>query len=134
MVRDNPDRRVTQSRKQNPATETQNQSQPQGEPAEPEGAEPEGIQPENQEPTESQLDLLQWRKLKLHEEPDTWCQVSTQRQRQQQRQQQQRQQRPESNSGILLSYVLHSIVEEVLIYIYIYIYIISIYIYRYNVN
>ncbi|XP_056265524.1 suppressor of cytokine signaling 1-like [Pseudoliparis swirei] len=77
MVRDNPDRRVTQSRKQNPATETQNQSQPQGEPAEPEGAEPEGIQPENQEPTESQLDLLQWRKLKLHEEPDTWCQPIT---------------------------------------------------------
>ncbi|XP_068445337.1 suppressor of cytokine signaling 1-like [Clinocottus analis] len=71
MVRDNLDKTVVQSRKQNRAAETQ--SQPPEEPAEPEPAQ----RPESREPTESQLDVLQWKKLNLHEEPETWCQPIT---------------------------------------------------------
>ncbi|XP_037620094.1 suppressor of cytokine signaling 1b [Sebastes umbrosus] len=75
MVRDNLDR-VVPSRKQNRAAETQNQSQPPEEPAGPERAQsPEKVQPESQEPTERQLDLLNWKKLNLQEEPEAWCQL-----------------------------------------------------------
>ncbi|XP_068583649.1 suppressor of cytokine signaling 1-like [Cebidichthys violaceus] len=73
MVRDNLDRTVVPSKKQNGAAETQNRSQPPEEPAGPERVQsPERVQPETQEPTESQLDLLHWKKLNLHEEPETW--------------------------------------------------------------
>lgn len=64
MVRDNLQRTVVQSQKQNHAAETQSQSQPAGQPA------------ESQEPTERQLDLLHWHKLNFKEEPETWQQVS----------------------------------------------------------
>ena len=80
MVRDNLDRKVVQSRKQNHTADTQNQSQPPEEPAAPERARsPERVQPESQEPTERQLDLLLWQKRNLNGEPGSLCQVSTQR-------------------------------------------------------
>ncbi|XP_026216486.1 suppressor of cytokine signaling 1-like [Anabas testudineus] len=65
MVRDNLQRTVVQSQKQNHAAETQSQSQPAGQPA------------ESQEPTERQLDLLHWHKLNFKEEPETWQQPLT---------------------------------------------------------
>lgn len=75
MVRDNLDRKVVQSRKQNHPADTQNQSQPPEEPAVPERARsPERVQPESQEPTERQLDLLLWQKLNSNGEPGSLCQ------------------------------------------------------------
>lgn len=78
MVRDNLNRTIVQSQKQNCTAETQSQSQPPEEPAGPERAQsPESVNPESQEPTDRQLDLLFWSKFDLEEEPETWCQVST---------------------------------------------------------
>ncbi|KAI4832900.1 hypothetical protein KUCAC02_015840 [Chaenocephalus aceratus] len=75
MVRDNLDRKVVQSRKQNHAADTQNQSQPPEESAAPERARsPERVQPESQEPTERQLDVLLWQKLNSNGEPGSLCQ------------------------------------------------------------
>ncbi|XP_042340496.1 suppressor of cytokine signaling 1-like [Plectropomus leopardus] len=74
MVRDNLDRTVVQSRKQNHTAVTQNQSNPPEESARPKRAQsPKRVQTESQEPTETQLDLLQWKKLQ--EEPESWCQL-----------------------------------------------------------
>lgn len=74
MVRDKFD---AQSEKQNAVTETQHQSQNPRERSGPEGAE----QAESDEPTESQLDLLQWNKLLVRENPEEeaqpWPQVVT---------------------------------------------------------
>ncbi|XP_054460641.1 suppressor of cytokine signaling 1b [Anoplopoma fimbria] len=78
MVKDNLDRTVVQSRTQNCAAQTQNQSQPPEEPSGPERDQsPERVEPESQEPTESELDLLLWEKLHLHEEPEAWSQPIT---------------------------------------------------------
>ncbi|XP_036968807.1 suppressor of cytokine signaling 1-like isoform X1 [Acanthopagrus latus] len=71
MVRDNLDRTVVQSQKQNGAAETQNQSPE--EPAEPERTQrPKRVNPESKEPTKSRLDLLFWNKLNLEDEPESW--------------------------------------------------------------
>ena len=76
MVRDNLDRTVVQSQKQNGAAETQNQSPE--EPAEPERTQrPKRVNPESKEPTKSRLDLLFWNKLNLEDEPESWRRVST---------------------------------------------------------
>lgn len=76
MVRDNLDRTVVQSRKQNHTADSQNQSQPPEEPVGPKRAQsPEGVQPESQEETDRQLDLLCWKKLNLQEDPESWCQL-----------------------------------------------------------
>lgn len=73
MVRDNLDRTVVQSQKQNGAAETQNLS-----PEEPERTQrPERVNSESKEPTKSRLDLLFWDKLNLEDEPETWRRVST---------------------------------------------------------
>ncbi|XP_041790183.1 suppressor of cytokine signaling 1-like [Chelmon rostratus] len=78
MVRDNLNRTIVQSQKQNCTAETQSQSQPPEEPAGPERAQsPESVNPESQEPTDRQLDLLFWSKFDLEEEPETWCQPVT---------------------------------------------------------
>lgn len=75
MVRDNLDKTVALSGKQHSTAETQNQSQTPEEPAEPEQAQSsERVQPETQEPTERQLDLLNWKKLNLQEDPEAWRQ------------------------------------------------------------
>ncbi|XP_033479236.1 suppressor of cytokine signaling 1-like isoform X1 [Epinephelus lanceolatus] len=75
MVRDNLDRTVVQSRKQNHTADSQNQSQPPEEPVGPKRAQsPERVQPESQEETGRQLDLLCWKKLNLQKDPETWCQ------------------------------------------------------------
>lgn len=71
MVRDNIGRTVEQSQKQSCVAETQIQSQPSEEVAEPQKA---LGSPEKQE--EHQLDFLHWRKLNFEEEPETWQQVS----------------------------------------------------------
>lgn len=72
MVRDNLNRAVVESQKQNHAAETQNQRQPPEEPAGPERAQsPERVEAESHEPTERQLDLLQWSKLKFEGEPES---------------------------------------------------------------
>ncbi|XP_033479237.1 suppressor of cytokine signaling 1-like isoform X2 [Epinephelus lanceolatus] len=76
MVRDNLDRTVVQSRKQNHTADSQNQSQPPEEPVGPKRAQsPERVQPESQEETGRQLDLLCWKKLNLQKDPETWCQL-----------------------------------------------------------
>lgn len=78
MVRDNLDRTVVQSQKQIRAAETQSQSRPPEEPAEPERAQnPDRVKPESQEPTKSQLDLLFSKKLNLEEDPESWRQAVT---------------------------------------------------------
>nr|AYP19440.1 suppressor of cytokine signaling 1b [Miichthys miiuy] len=63
MVRDSLNRTVVPSPKPN-------QSQAPEEPAGPEQNR------ESTEPTKSRLDLLQWSKLNLEEEPESWCQVT----------------------------------------------------------
>nr|XP_040043673.1 suppressor of cytokine signaling 1-like [Gasterosteus aculeatus aculeatus] len=76
MVRDDLERTVVQSREPDGAAETQNQSQPPQEPAAPERVEgPERVQPESREPTQSLLDLLRWKELNSHEDPDRWFQL-----------------------------------------------------------
>ena len=76
MVRDNLDRTVVQSQKQNGAAETQNLSPE--EPAEPERTQrPERVNSESKEPKKSRLDLLFWDKLNLEDEPESWRRVST---------------------------------------------------------
>ncbi|XP_034542846.1 suppressor of cytokine signaling 1b [Notolabrus celidotus] len=74
MVRDNLDKPVVQSEKQNQAPESQNR-QPE-EPAGPEqNKSPERDKPESPElQLERKLDLLHWNKFNLEEEPDTWRQ------------------------------------------------------------
>lgn len=80
MVRDDLERTVVQSREPDGAAETQNQSQPPQEPAAPERVEgPERVQPESREPTQSLLDLLRWKELNCHEDPDRWFQVGPRR-------------------------------------------------------
>ncbi|KAM7394516.1 hypothetical protein PAMP_021313 [Pampus punctatissimus] len=75
MVRDNLDRTVVQSRKQNIAAETQNQSQPPTEPARPKQTQSPGrVEPESQEPTERQLHL-HWKNLLTQQE--NWHQPVT---------------------------------------------------------
>lgn len=77
MVKDNLDKTVAQSQKQNRAAETQSQSHPPEEPAGPEQS-LERVKPDSSEPTGRQLDLLLWHKLNLEEEPEDWRQVSIQ--------------------------------------------------------
>ncbi|XP_044047526.1 suppressor of cytokine signaling 1b [Siniperca chuatsi] len=78
MVRENLDKTVVQSQKQNRAAETQSQSHSPEELAGSERAQsPERVNPESQELTDRQLDLLHWSKLSLEEEPETWCQSVT---------------------------------------------------------
>ncbi|XP_018539976.2 LOW QUALITY PROTEIN: suppressor of cytokine signaling 1-like [Lates calcarifer] len=76
MVKDNLDKTVAQSQKQNRAAETQSQSHPPEEPAGPEQS-PERVKPDSSEPTGRQLDLLLWHKLNLEEEPEDWRQLVT---------------------------------------------------------
>nr|XP_046227910.1 suppressor of cytokine signaling 1-like [Scatophagus argus] len=76
MVRDDLDRTVPQRQKQNRATETQGHNQPPEEPAEPERAQSlEKANPERQQPTESVLGLLDWDRLSLEDETDSWQQA-----------------------------------------------------------
>ncbi|KAK2918752.1 suppressor of cytokine signaling 1-like [Channa argus] len=70
MVRDNFQRTVVQSQKQNHAADTAGQSPDTGEPAE-------RANPDSQEPTERELDLLQWNKLNFGEGPGTCRQPLT---------------------------------------------------------
>ncbi|XP_026159896.1 suppressor of cytokine signaling 1-like [Mastacembelus armatus] len=77
MVKDNLNRTVVQSEKQNHTAEIQHPSQPSEETAGPEQS-PERVTSENQEPTERDLDLLHWHKLNLWDlEPEDWCQPLT---------------------------------------------------------
>ena len=77
MVRDNLNKVVVQSQKQNRAAETQSQSQLPVEPAGPErGQSPERVHAESKEAAESRLDLLLWSKFNFEDEPETWGQVS----------------------------------------------------------
>lgn len=73
MVGDGIGRTAEQSQKESCEAETQIQSQPSAEGAEPQQA---LGSPEKQE---LQLDFLHWRKLNFEEEPETWQQVSRRR-------------------------------------------------------
>ncbi|XP_035516878.1 suppressor of cytokine signaling 1-like [Morone saxatilis] len=76
MVRDNLNKTVVQSQKQNHTAETQRQ--PAEEPAGPKHAQsPESVNPKSPEPTERPLGLLHWNKFSFEEEPETWPQPLT---------------------------------------------------------
>ncbi|KAM9363519.1 suppressor of cytokine signaling 1b [Symphorus nematophorus] len=78
MVRDNLNKAVVQSQKQNHTAETQSQSQSPKETAGPErGQSPERVHTESKEPAESRLDFLFWNQFNFEDEPETWSQPVT---------------------------------------------------------